>query len=1105
MKTFWTSARVIVATLLLAGGLVAQSAAPLDSHLYAGLVWRNIGPFRAGRVSAVTGVAGQPGVFYMGLPLGGVWKTTSAGESWYPVFDSVKEVSCIGAIQAAPSDPNVIYVGTGDLITGGGINEGNGVYKSTDAGQTWQHMGLADTKQIPAILVDPHDANVVLVAAQGNVHTHTEQRGVFRSTDGGKTWTRTLYVDNETGAQSIAWAYDQPGVMLATTARHYSAPGGAGRGGPAAPGAATGGQPPAPTGTRIYKSTDQGVTWKEVTGGGLPALGGRTHVAVAAHTNAQRMFLVGTFGLYRSDDGGTTWKQMAASDRRIAGSSYLCGVYVDPGSPDVLYIMNTTSYRSLDGGQTFAAFKGAPGGDDPQQMWIDPTDGRRMFLGVDQGATISLDGGRTWSSWYNQPTAQIYRVSTDSQYPYWVYGSQQDSGTVATRSRGNMGAITPLDWYPTPGYEFGSPVADPLNPNVIYEGGPGNGIVKVTMPSGQWINVSPNLDASLGLRKVTNQPMLFLPQNPRELIVGFNVVMSTADGGMHWKKISPDLGYPNGKPPAPAAPAGEAAAPARPAAPSGGSIESLSASTVMAELIWAGTNNGLIHVTRDHGATWTDVTIPGLPNPTRMDISAIDASHHDAGTAYVAIDAHAVGDYTPYLYRTRDYGKTWTRITKGLAVDQPSGSFARVIRADRQKAGLLFAGTESSMYVSFNDGDDWQSLMLNLPNTSYRDLTIKDNDLVAATYGRGFWILDDISPLRQVTPALATQKAHLFKPGDAIRVRRNVNGDTPFPPEVPHALNPPLGAVVYYYLGQKPAGPVTLDVVDAAGKVVRHFSSAPIPPLPDPPPPVPDYWLEKPRPLPVDAGTNRVTWNIRYDDPPAFTHNYAQVMGAVAGDTPAAPEGPLALPGTYTVRLTVDGRTLTQAVTVKNDPRSPATVADLHAQYALQMKLYAGATQAWDGYNQVSAMRAAVTAITRLNPPAEVNTAATEFLAKLATVGGTTGGGRRGAGGGGFGGGGNPPPPPSFVSVNAALLRQLDTLDFGDMAPNGPMLKAWEAGCGELRAALANWVGVNSKELAAFNAVLTKNNLAAIPAAAPALRPPPCAPPATASSQPAKK
>jgi hypothetical protein len=601
------------------------------------------------------------------------------------------------------------------------------------------------------------------------------------------------------------------------------------------------------------------------------------------------------------------------------------------------------------------------------------------------------------------------------------------------------------------------------------------------MPSGQWINVSPNVDSNLALRKVTNQPMLFAPANPRELLVGFQYVMASTDGGRHWKKLSPDLTISKGQaPPAPNA-APPAVAAGRGGGPGGfgGSIESMSASTVAAGTIWVGTNNGLIKVTKDHGRSWEDVTIPNLPNPTRADISAIDASHHDTATAYVAIDYHTTGDYKPYFYRTRDYGKSWSPIINGLAVDQPSGGFARVVRADTLKAGLLFAGTESSVYVSFDDGDSWQSLMLNLPNTSYRDLTIHDNDLVAGTYGRGFWVLDDISPLRQITPALASESAYLFMPGDAIRVRRNVNGDTPFPPEIPHAANPPLGAIIYYYLGAKPAGTITLDIVDASGVVIRHISSAPIPPLPDPPPPVPDYWLEKPKPMPTEAGTNRINWNIRHDNPPALVHNYAQVMGAMAGDTPASPEGPLALPGVYTLKLVVDGKTYTQKLTVKNDPRSPATAADLLAQHGLQMKLYDGIKLAWEGYQQVADMRAAVAGIPRENLAAEVTAAITAFDAKLAAAGGSAGSGRGRGGAGGFGGAGTPPPP-NFAGLNAALIRQLDTLDFGDMAPNEPMTKAYAAGCADLKTAVTNWRTINTQDLVAINAVLSKNNLTGI-------------------------
>jgi len=1076
------------------------TASGTDPNAISGLKWRNIGPFRGGRISAVTGALGQPGVFYAGLPLGGVWKTTSAGATWAPIFDDVKECSCVGAIEVAPSDPNVIYVGMGDLITGGGINEGNGVYKSTDAGKTWRHMGLDDTRQIPSILVDPHNPNIVMVAAQGNIHEPSESRGVFRTTDGGETWTKTLFVSDETGIQKIAWAYDKPNVMLATSVRHYNAPGA-----PRPPGGAAPGRNEGPSGTMLFKSTDEGITWKQVKSDTLPLLSGRTCVAVAMNTDAQRMFLVSNSGLYRSDDGGDHWRQMDPTDRRVANGQggYNCGVYVDPKDPDVIYVINTCSYVSRDGGKSFTGFKGAPGGDDPQQMWIDPTNSSRIFLGMDQGATVSLDAGKTWSSWYNQATAQVYHISVDNSFPYWVYATQQDTGAVATRSRGDLGAITPLDWQPTPGYEFGSIVADPRNPKIVYSGGPGGGIVKITYPNGQWINVSPNIDPSRLLRKVGNQPLIWSRTNPKELFAGFQFLMSTTDGGKSWKKLSPDLGFPKGyKPPVKeedkdrkgkdAAKKGtvrfyededddeeeEEGVPHMQGPPSlGGSIESISPSSVDGKVIWVGTSNGLIKVTKDHGATWEDVTIKGLPNATRADISAIDASHQDAGTAYVAIDYHTTGDYKPYLYRTHDFGQTWTKIVNGLATNQPNGSFTRVIRADTVKSGLLFAGTESSMYVSFNDGDDWQSLMLNLPNTSYRDMVVKDNDLVVGTYGRGFWILDDISPLRQITPTMASETARLFKPGDAVRVRRNVNGDTPFPPEVPHALNPPVGEILYYYLGHAPAAEVTLDIRDSAGKLVRHMSSAPIPPSTEPPAPVPDFWLEKPTPLPTAIGTSRINWNLRYDSPSTTNHSYE--INANPGETPASPEGPLVLPGIYSVTLTVDGKAYTEKVTVRNDPRSPATAPELRAQNDLQVRLYEGARKAWDGYQKVTALRTAITSIVGSSPPKEVAEAAAALDAKLALVGGSMGGGRRF--GGGFPSAGGPPPAPTFAGVDGSLIRQLNSLDSGDMAPNQPTRDVCKAVLADLATVAKNWQALLDKDIPALNALLVKNNLKPLP------------------------
>jgi photosystem II stability/assembly factor-like uncharacterized protein len=1084
------SPRLPLIIIAIIGLCTAAGAQVVPENALSGLVWRNIGPFRGGRVSAVSGVVGQPGTYYMGLPLGGVWKTTSAGTTWFPIFDNVKEASSVGAIQVAPSDPKVIYVGMGDLITGGGINRGNGVYKSSDAGATWQHVGLRKTDHIPSILVDPHDPNLVLVAAQGPINVKSDDRGLYRSADGGKTWTRTLRIDDETGVQKIAWAYDHPNVMLATTMHYYNAPGQARTPGPPTGRTAAGG---------LYKSTDEGVTWTKLTGGGLPEISARTSVAVAMNTNAQRMFLVGNFGLYRSDDGGVSWKHMDATDRRVANGQggYNCGVYVDPQNPDVVYVVNTCSYRSTDGGQTFTGFKGAPGGDDPQQLWIDPTDGHRLFFGTDQGATISLDGGLNWSSWYNQSTAQVYHISVDNQFPYWVYASQQDSGSIATSSRGNLGAITPLDWLPHPGYEFGSIVADPLNPKVSYAGGPGGGIVKTTYPSGQWIDISPSLDSSLALRKVGNQPLLFSRTDPRELFAGFQYLMATTDGGARWRKISPDLTLKPGETPAPTRPirpatgaiggqsppeadedadhadgeeGDEEERDAQRAAGSG-AIESISASSIDGKVIWAGTSNGLIKLTRDHGATWQDVTISDLPNPTRADISALDASHLDAGTAYAAVDCHGVADYKPYFYRTHDYGKTWTLIVTGLPDDQPSGSFARVIRADTDRAGLLFAGTESAVYVSFDDGDHWQSLMRDLPNTSYRDMVVKGSDLVVGTYGRGFWILDDISPLRQITASIAAEPVHLFQVAPATRVRRNVNGDTPFPPEIPHADNAPMGAIVYYNLNARPTAEITLDVRDSSGHLVRRLSSAATTAPAEPPPPVPDFWVEKPRPLPTAIGLNRTNWNLRYESPAASSHSYA--INANAGQTPASPEGPLALPGVYTLTLTVDGKTCTQSVTVKNDPRSPASAADLRAQHALQMSLYRCAQQTWANYREVADLRASLTALLEAEPPTDIETAAQALDAKLAAVGGSAGFGRRPGGGGGPGAA---TLAPTFLGLNSVANRHLNTLDSGDMAPNEATRKACSGVEADLAKATAAWTQIKSKDLAAFNALLQKNN-----------------------------
>lgn len=1032
----------------LAGSAVSQTVAP---EYLAGMKWRNIGPFRGGRVSAVTGVVTQPDTFYIGLPQGGVWKTTSAGQTWIPIFDSVKDISSVGSLQVSPTDPNVVYAGTGE-ISGGG--SGNGVYRSADAGKTWTHVGLDASRIVPSLMLDPHDPNRLLAASIGS----GTAGGVYRTTDGGKSWTKTLDPGKGSSVQHLAWAYDNPAVIFASTQppfQNFGPPSGSS----------------APPGPEIYKSADEGVTWKKLEATGLPKLTGRICVAVAQGTGSQRVFLIGTFGLYRSDDGGATWRQMAANDSRIANGqgAYTSGVYVDPQYADIVYTLATCVYRSVDGGKTFQGFKGAPGGDDPQQLWINPVDRTHILYGGDQGASVSLDAGQTWGLWYNQPTGQFYHVSTDTQFPYWVYGTQQDSGTIANSSRGNLGAITPEDWVAMPGNEGGTIVVDPLNAKIRYCSGVAGGIVRVTFPSEQAVQIEPNMSPESGLRGFG--AMAFSPSNPHELLLPYQYLLSTTDGGNHWKKLSPDLTIdPSVKPSK------------DPNQQPFTFITSFSASPLDSKLIWVGTSNGFVKLTRNHGDTWDDVSLALGSDKKRGQVLFVEASKVDRATAFISVATIVGGNFTSKLLRTHDYGRTWREIGSGLPGGGANRSRISLIQTDSQQGRLVFALSGGDVLVSFDEGDRWQSLNLNLPKTSFSDLTIHGNDLVLGTFGRGIWILDDYSPLREISPAAVAEPAHLFKPGEAIRLRRNLNGDTPFPPEVPHAENPPLGAIVYYSLAAKPSGEIGLDILDDHGKVVRHMSSAPIEPYNEPAPPTATYWAEVRKPMPTEIGLNRINWNIRYDTPAAFVHDPGDVMGAIPGDTPEAIEGPLALPGKYTLRLTVDGKAYTQPLTVRDDPRSTVSMRDLVALHELQMKICAEVQAAFDGYHQIQKMRDDVAAILAAKPSAEILKAATEFDKGLAEVGGTLVRQRRFYG---------PPPPNSFINLNAYLLTRLDSLDYGDIAPTDAMEEAYASDWIKLKAVADRWRTLTGKTLTTFNALLGAHGLKQIQVSGPAWIDPP--------------
>ena len=923
--------------------LRAQSVSP---DIFSGLRWRLIGPFRGGRAVAATGVPGDPNTFYFGAVDGGVWKTTNAGVTWTPIFDH-QPVASIGAIAVAPSDPKIVYVGTGESDIRSDLASGDGVYRSTDGGESWHNVGLRDTRQISRIVIDPQNANIVYVGALGHAYDSNNERGVYESTDGGEHWTKALDQGPEIGIADLAIATDRPNILFAATWHTH--------------------RPPWSTyapidaaGSGIFRSQDGGNSWTRLTGSGLPD-GDWGRTAVAVSQDGKRVYALiddgKKSGLYRSDDGGDRWT-LKNSDARITSRAWYFGnITIDPQNPDVFYVPNVALYRSEDGGETISIVRGAPGGDDYHQLWLDPKSSSRMILATDQGTTISIDRGRTWSTWYNQPTAQLYHVITDNRFPYTVYGAQQDSGSAAVLSRTDHGQITPRDWAPVDGSESGYIASDPKNANILYFSGTYGSVSRFDLRTSLSQDITPwplpTFNVDIAQRKYRDPwtPVLaFSPVDKTSLYLGTQFVMKTTDGGLHWQTISPDLtgaepGSKNISSPPTVHDAKQRGY---------GVVYSIAPSPLDANLIWAGSDTGLIHVTRDGGKTWKKVTPKDLTDWSK--ISMIEASHFNPGEAYAAVDRHRLDDQTPYLYRTRDFGQTWQPVTEGI---HPP-AFLCAVREDPAHKGMLFAGTEFGIYVSFNDGDQWESLQLNLPVTSVRDLVIHGDDLVIATHGRSFWILDNITPLRQATD-VRESASWLYRPATTVRIDNAGFMGTPLPPEEPTAENPPNGAVIDYFLADA-AGRVKLEIFDAQHELVRSFSSDTTRQAPHPPVPIAERWLPKPQVLDKAAGMHRFVWNLAWG---------AELPDVGEEEEYGAPRGPRAAPGAYEVCLTIDGKVLTQPLHITMDPRSTATPQDLAQQVKLGREIF---SEALDARKAVSAIRKLQKQLSDLQPKLEQNT-----------------------------------------------------------------------------------------------------------------------------------
>ncbi len=889
-------------------------AVPPDQ--YQELSYRMIGPFRASRTVGAVGIPAQPNVFYIGINNGGVWKTDDYGRTWNPIFDDAPTGS-VGDIAVSPSHPEIIYVGTGEGLHRPDLGVGDGIFKSSDGGQTWRHIGLDDVQQVGRLIVHPTDPDIVFVAGLGHPYGPNEMRGVFRTTDGGASWEKVLFIDHNTGAIQVEFDFQNPHVLYADMWEH--------REGPWENARFSG------KNSGLYKSVDGGDTWQQLTDGLPDASDGLGRIGVGiSPSNPNRLYATVDApvngGIYRSDDAGQSW-QLIHTDYRLWGrGGDFAEIRVHPENEDIVFVGNIASYRSDDGGATWMSIKGAPGGDDYHRIWINPEQPDIMLFATDQGATITVNGGKTWSSWYNQPTAQLYHVTADNQFPYWVYGGQQESGAIGVASRGNGGQISFREFMGVGADEYGYVAPDPLHPNLIY----GGRVIRFDKETGQSQNVAPEALRSGDYRILRTMPLLFHPADPTTLLFATNVLWKTKTGGASWEIISPDLSRPQ-----PAVPPsiGDFTTPQMATMARRGVIYAVDGSPLDPDRIWAGTDDGLIHVTSDGGLNWTDVTPPSLRSWDK--VSQIDASHTDPQTAYAAINAIRRDDMSPHIYRTADGGQSWTKIVTGLPANGP----VNVVREDPFQPGLLFAGTERAVYFSIDDGDHWSPLRQNMPATSIRDLVIHEDDLVIGTHGRSIWILDNITPLRQLA-GLDAERAHLFAPPDALRVRWNMFLDTPLPPEEPTASNPPDGAIIDYYLPSA-AREVRLEILDAEDRLIRTYRSDDLPPSIDSTLlPHPTYWIRPHQTLSTMTGQHRFIWDLRYAPPRGSQRQFA--IAAVQYDTPDAPVGPYVHPGRYQIRLSVDGLVLQQWIEVHLDPRVSIDRQDLELQTELSMLCYKG-------------------------------------------------------------------------------------------------------------------------------------------------------------------